>query len=183
LREKETELRNFVFDRFMEHVSAFEWNANALVPIVPAVQIFGSEQSEEVNTIALTGFEISPEKESGRFGQGLYFTTNTLLENSEKKETRILVLSLTIPGNVYPVIEQHKLIGSNLQESVSPVFEGKSTLLGNPIVAGYNSHYVLTTKDGGRSILSKEEATPSDELIVAQESQVLPVFVVYVTSP
>lgn len=44
-----------------------------------------------------------------------------------------LILSWVIPGNIYPVTEDHR---------------GPKSLLGTAMKSGYSSHYALTTKDG-----------------------------------
>jgi len=176
-----------VYDKYASYVDSFDWNTQCMIPVVPAFQILESEL--EGFDIAETGFEITVEQQNGKFGQGLYFTTDSINVyhsnnnssnnsnnsddnsnnsndgNKDNNTSLVLMISLTIPGNVYPVVEQHS------DNSVS--------LIGNPIIAGYNSHFVLTTKDGN-AIQSKEEASNLNELIVAQESQVLPAFIVHV---
>jgi len=171
-RDVGLELRNFVYDSYVRFVDSFDWNKDAKIPLVPAIQLVNDEA--EALDIAETGFQLSSTNQA-MFGQGLYFTTDCLnIFHSEKKDASspsqsfLMIISLTIPGNVYPVIEQHS------NDSVS--------LMGNPIVAGYNSHYVLTTKEG-RAIELKEEASAMNELIVSQESQVLPAFIVSINIP
>jgi len=163
-KQEERDLRKFVFDKYAAHANAFDWNKGSVIPIVPAVQAVASDA--DAMEIAHTGFQIadpSSDPSSFKFGQGLYFTTNSLFAQPQSNSV-VLVLCLTIPGNVYPVIEQHDA------ETAS--------LLGSPVVAGYNSHYVVTTKEG-RAITRKEESH-SDQLVVAQEAQALPVFIIHV---
>jgi len=169
-KQEDKDLRKHIYDKYTSHASAFDWNNGRVIPIVPAIQRVKAES--DALDIAHTGFQMadpSSDLSAFKFGQGLYFTTDSLFaaEPTSQSNSAILVLCLTIPGNVYPVIEQHD------SETVS--------LMGSPVVAGYNSHYVLTTKDG-KAITCKEE-THSDQLVVAQESQVLPVFIIQVNRP
>jgi len=76
----------------------------------------------------------------------------------------LLVLSYVIPGNIYPVIEQHK--------------SGVDSLLGASLkTPDYHSHYVLTKKDG-YAVSSDTDIPVFDELVIAQEAQVVPAFII-----
>jgi len=60
---------------------------------------------------------------------------------------------------------------------VEPRSEPKS-FMGQPLKSGYQSHYILTKPDG--EPISKETSKHYDELVIAQESQVMPIYVVEV---
>jgi len=75
-----------------------------------------------------------------------------------------LILSLIIPGNVYPVVEHPR---------------GNESIAGGAIKPGYNSHYVVTDS-AGIVISTVLDTNKYDELVVDQECQVLPVFVLSV---
>lgn len=53
--------------------------------------------------------------------------------------------------------------------------QGPHTLIGKGITSGCNSHYVLTKHDGG--IYQGKGSTFYDEIVIAQESQICPAFV------
>ena len=63
----------------------------------------------------------------------------------------------------------------------SPTFNSKQSpisLLGKPVKSGYQSNYVLTNKDG--EILPNPEKTGQtgfDEIVISQESQVVPIYI------
>jgi len=62
-----------------------------------------------------------------------------------------------IPGNSYPVIETH-------------------TTSDNPITPGYNSHYVLTEKNG--CCCNKPIVSFFDEIVIEQEAQITPIYII-----
>jgi hypothetical protein len=53
-------------------------------------------------------------------------------------------------------------------------------LLGQPIKSGYQSHFVVTNKEGG-PITKLNKFSEFNELVVAQEAQAVPIYLVYVT--
>jgi len=74
-----------------------------------------------------------------------------------------IIISFVAPGNIYPTCEQHK---------------GPASLAGKPLrTPGYNAHYVLTKKDGF-AVTQKGESPMYDELVVPEESQVAPAFII-----
>jgi len=76
-------------------------------------------------------------------------------------DTPCMIVTLLTPGNIYPVNEDHK---------------GDNTLLGGAIKPGYNMHYVVTDKDG--SCLRTPDDHHFDELVVDQETQIVPILVI-----
>jgi len=74
-----------------------------------------------------------------------------------------MIVCLVLPGNVYPVTE------SPTDDTVA--------LTGAPCKIGYQSHYVLVNKVGTPD--QEEQRTECDELVVFQESQVLPRYVLF----
>src|SRR5947207_1906906 len=76
------------------------------------------------------------------------------------KARPVLLLCLTIPGNTYPVVEDR---------------DADDSLLGAAIKSGYQSNYVLTTKDGKPITANTTKEEPVyDELVLDQEAQVVP---------
>lgn len=61
--------------------------------------------------------------DSGFFGQGIYFTSHAMYALPYARlhsEAPVLILSYVIPGNAYPVVEQHvgsddSLMGASLK--------------------------------------------------------------------
>lgn len=68
---------------------------------------------ETAGNIAHTGFTTVSSYDSGYFGRGIYFTSSIdnakfYSLNQAKSQKLCLILSVVIPGNVYPVTEHHK---------------------------------------------------------------------------
>lgn len=74
------------------------------------------------------------------------------------------LICLALPGNVFPAIES---IGSD-------------ELVGKPIKLGYNSHYAIVTMDGQAATIAdyQNQKELFDELVIPQETQALPMFIV-----
>jgi len=100
--------------------------------------------------------------DAGYFGKGIYFTTCSMycLPYISIRRNPAIILSWVIPGNVYPTIEDHR---------------GPNSLLGGPIKAGFNSHFIVASRDGRCLTTSQDEMY--NELVVPQESQVVPAFI------
>jgi len=113
--------------------------------------------------IAKTGFVALSTLDAGFYGKGVYFTTSApySLHYAYLSQEPVLILSFVTPGNVYPVVENPKEVDSLLASAIKP---------------GYNSHYVLTCRNG-MVITQIETETFYDELVVDQESQVLPAYI------
>lgn len=158
----------WVMEQFRRYALQFAWNeGEAAVPIVPALH--GSDLAI-AERIAQTGFASLSTLDDGYFGKGIYFTTslNYSLPYAVNKETPVVIFSYINMGNPYPVTEDHK---------------GPKSLLGKGLRSGYNSHFVITTNDGyvydqsKYSILNTMDA-PCNEIVVGQESQILPAFII-----
>src|SRR5690242_17964462 len=93
----------------------------------------------------------------------MYFTSSALyaLPYFSTRPDPCILITLTTAGNPYPVIE-HRLDGDSL--------------LGIPIRSGYQSNYVLTSISG--SPWKPSDSTKYDELVVDQEAQVVPLYVI-----
>eukprot|EP01126_Amoeba_proteus_P003658 TRINITY_DN11215_c0_g1_i2.p2 TRINITY_DN11215_c0_g1~~TRINITY_DN11215_c0_g1_i2.p2 ORF type:complete len:121 (+),score=18.98 TRINITY_DN11215_c0_g1_i2:610-972(+) len=75
-----------------------------------------------------------------------------------------ILISLTCPGNVYPVVE-------DAQNLIS--------LKGKALMHGYQSHYVLTNYKGE---IWEGKTLYYDEIIFDQESQILPIYLLELES-
>jgi len=167
--DKDNELRNKTLEFFNSKVNKWEWNINQpndMSPIFPVVH------GTDVNTawkIAVQGFAALCTLDNGFYGRGIYFSSSaryTIPYFATKRKPAILIC-LTAPGIPYPVIESHV---------------GEQSLMGKPIRHGFQSHYVVTTKKG--TPFSEEEYANDvhkyDELVIDQEAQVVPIFLLIV---
>eukprot|EP01124_Arcella_intermedia_P022166 TRINITY_DN3250_c0_g6_i1.p1 TRINITY_DN3250_c0_g6~~TRINITY_DN3250_c0_g6_i1.p1 ORF type:complete len:134 (-),score=35.45 TRINITY_DN3250_c0_g6_i1:29-430(-) len=91
-----------------------------------------------------------------------------------------------IPGNPYPVTEhpkkEKKESSSTSTGNTDPVREKpkmkESSLCGKALFPGYQSHYVLTNVKGFPIKSIKSKNTIFDEIVIEQEQQVVPAFII-----
>jgi len=161
LTDKDAEKRQFVYNYLNSRTNDVEWNEGESLAVLPAVH--GTGYSVAL-AICSTGFASLSSLDSGWYGKGIYFTTYVAyaLPYFSSKHDPALIISFIVPGNVYPVIE-HPDASDNLQ--------------GKAMVNGYNSHYVLVQ---GSGLVPKnyESCVLFDELVIPQESQVSPVYLI-----
>jgi len=115
--------------------------------------------------ISKTGFAALSSLDSGFFGKGIYFSTSSkyALPYATLQPDPVIIISYIVPGNIYPTSEQHK---------------GPNSLAGKPLkTPGYNSHYVLTRTDGF-ALSNPTESPFYDEIVLPEECQVVPAFIV-----
>lgn len=127
---------------------------------------------EAANKIAQTGFAALSKLDSGYFGTGIYFTSDVRYAQfysqaaSKSSNNLCFVLAAVCPGNVYPVTEAH---------------DGENSLRGKPAQSGYQSHYTnVVSKNGDKfgHVCNPPTADNYDELVVFQDVQALPLFVI-----
>jgi len=142
---------------------AFSWNkSDDSVPIIPVVHGTDGKVGRQ---ICSAGFAALSSLDAGYYGKGIYFTSSCLYATpyfATKPEPAILVC-FCIPGNVRPIVENR---------------EEKICFLGVPIDSGYQSHYVLTYRDG--SPITKMKEKSYNEVVLASDPQVVPVFLMIV---
>jgi hypothetical protein len=124
--------------------------------------------------IVHTGFTTVAKKDDGFFGKGIYFTSSVdyakFYSHITAKSSKLcLILSLVIPGNIYPVTEDH---------------EGPNSLKGQSVKGvGYQSHFTnVYPNDFGDKfghVCNPPTGSVYDELVVFQDAQTLPLFVIY----
>jgi len=157
--------RSWVKDQLAKYISKFPWNKERMVPVVPMIH---GTSDKAVWEICQTGFSTVSTVDDGWFGKGMYFTsfatyaTKFYCKANDAGE-KVLIISYVVPGNVYPVVE-------------SPHDE-KNSLKGQPVKNGYQSHYTIVGSDGLPADAKKQ---CFDELVVFQENQVIPKYVVIV---
>jgi len=157
------ELREWYKETYDKLAAGFTWNSPSdKVPIIPVVHGTDGKIGQQ---ICSAGFAALSSLDAGYYGKGIYFTSSCLYATpyfATKAEPAILVC-LTIPGNVRPIVEHRS---------------GTPNFLGVPIDSGYQSHYVLTTRDGNP--LTKKKDRYYDEFVLASDPQVVPIFLIYV---
>jgi len=127
---------------------------------------------EVVWEICKTGFANLGIVDEGYYGKGIYFTTFCEYASSySTQKTKVFIVSAINLGKVYPVIEHPK----------SP-----QSLLGKPLEIGYNSHFILVSENGfpyfGANMEKKTKEVFFDEIVITQESQICPMFVIFATN-
>jgi len=168
--------RLWVYNQYKKHSKKYVWGEND-VPIMPVFQ--GTSKATALK-IAQTGFCTVATLDDGFYGRGMYFTSSVLyasyysrLAMKGKSNLDYIIVAFVSPGNVYPVIEG----------PISP-----NTLRGKPgvINPGYQSHYVCVGALGSH-IMGMPCPTGSsqfvDELVLFQDAQALPKYIVAVESP
>jgi len=76
--------------------------------------------------------------------------------------TPAVIISYVNMGNIFPVTEDRR---------------GPHSLLGSALKSGYNSHFVLTNVCGSIYHEEKDDIV-CNEIVVGQESQILPAFII-----
>jgi len=154
-------LKEFVYKKYNTYALHFPWNEGVPVQIIPAVH--GTSESKAWK-ICTTGFAALQTLDSGFFGKGIYFTTSALYAIpyfAPHGKHAAIIISYILPGNVYPVTEDH---------------QSDRGLTGCALKGGFNSHFVATTRHG--NIIATEMEECYDELVIKQETQICPVYVV-----
>ena len=166
LRAGDSRLRSYTNERFYELISQYTWNKNPdKLPIVPCLHATNFDIAQ---SIASKGFTTLAQLDAGFYGKGMYFTTyaNYAVPYFINKPDPALLVTLGTFGNVYPVIE-HPL--------------SKDNFVGQPTVSGYQSHFVLTNNTGYPITKQFDMDNEFNELVVAQEAQVVSIYIVRVS--
>jgi len=156
------EMRNEIHDWFQKKLYEWDWNERLeSSPILPVVH--GTDTSIAWK-IAQGGFASLSTLDDGYYGKGIYFSTSAkyILPYYANKKNPTVLICLIIPGNTYPVTE----------------FPTSNKIMGHALVNGYQSHYCVTTK-GGMPFTKQDyeqQITKYDEVVIGQESQVVPLF-------
>ena len=140
-------------------VTLLDCNKNLEVPLIPVVH---GTSLEVANSIALCNMACLSSLDSGFFACGVYNSTSVCycLPYAVGKRNPAIIISYLNMGNIFPVTESHN---------------GPRSLMGSALKQGYNSHFVLTTKDGN---VFDGTGDICDELVINQSSQILPAFII-----
>jgi len=154
--------REFVYNKFLDMVKRFDWNTEDRIKsgMVVVASIHGTSLAIAWK-VAEKGFVAISKLDEGFYGKGIYFTTHALyaLPYFGTKAHPSILVTYVLPGEPYPVIEAH---------------ESKHSLLGKGLKGSAISHYVVTKRDG--YVASPNSEVVYDELVFAQESALLPAF-------
>jgi len=153
--------RQRVMAHFEEVAKSFEWNdSRSELPVLAAVH---GTTKRVAWQIVETGFASVSALDAGWYGSGMYFTTSVLYSAPYfmTSQNPAVLRCLVNPGNPYPVIEDR---------------HHASKLVGLPVRSGYQSNYVLTSLSGGVHTDLRENVY--DEIIIPQESQVMPIYLI-----
>jgi len=154
--------RQWIKDRFDKFANSFPWNYNKIIKIIP--QVHGTDHTTAL-AICSTGFATLSLLDEGWYGKGIYFTSSGLYATPyfATKKNPAIIITYVIPGNPYPVTESPKA-GKGLTSAA--------------LQSGAQSHYVVTSIEG----LPVEKPCDNcyDELVITQEAQVVPAFILLV---
>jgi hypothetical protein len=145
------------------------WNSTdeSRPKVIPMLQ---GSSAAAVWQICQQGFGVTATTDDGFYGRGIYFTSKLSYAAQYAKtgtEGKVFLLSMVIPGNSFPVVE-------NPQE--------KGNLVGQACRPGYQSHFTLVD---GRNVQTAYpikgaiDSNTAEELGVFNEAQALPLFVIF----
>lgn len=141
----------------------FPWNEN-LNDELPIIVACHGTDLDIAKKICETGFAALSTLDSGFYGKGVYFSCYVpyIFPYVMGTKSPVMIISLVVPGNIYPCIEQPS---------------AKLSLRGKHIKTGYQSHYVKTYPNG-LPCDKPAEKNHYDEIVLDQEAQMYPVYLV-----
>jgi len=141
-----------------------EWNMDEKFNTCPILPVVHATNTKVAWNIVAQGFAALSTGDEGFYGRGIYFSTSAqyVLPYCKNPTSAAILICLTLPGNPFPTTE----------------FPNSKLLMGKPIKSGYQSHYVITSQSGLPFTSEEYEEFNRyyDELVLDQESQVLPIF-------
>jgi len=161
---EDIEMRQKVVDWYKKKLSEWDWNENLTLESSPILPVVHGTDASIAWKIAEGGFAALSTLDDGYYGKGIYFSTSAkyVIPYMGNKKRPTILICYVVPGNIYPVTEHPT--------------KSKKPLMGHPLVNGYQSHYVLTTKKGFPLTEGDKEIPIYDEIVIGQESQVVPLF-------
>jgi len=156
-------------------------SASKVLGTSEVISVIQGTSENAAHRIAKNGFGILATGDAGFFGQGIYFTSklNYARKYSDLKPatdgSQVLVISLAAPGNVLPI---------SADPYTGDLRPNPQGYLGKPLQRGYQSHYTAVSLPGeggtyGYPLRTAPTEASSDELVVFEPSQALPVFLIY----
>jgi len=162
--KQDRENREQMMKSINQYVSQFHWNDYSRSKMIPMLH---GTSSDSAWKIAQTGFTTVATLDQGWYGRGVYFTKDVdyakYYSKKSSKEGMCLILALVVCGNIYPVTERK---GS------------QHSLEGKPVIStGYQSHYAIVHSGSGH-ICATDDPKAVDELVVFQDGQAFPIFII-----
>lgn len=156
--------RQKIIEIFEEYVKSFQWNTpEEKVPVVPCITV---GTPDEIQSIVRSGFDMGASATFGKFGHGVYVTTSTMDGNTEEGNRNVILVSYTIPGNVFPLISED--------------LKKEKPLQGNPVKNGYNSHLVLLDAKTNEVVDDvSDDVKHVGQFVIEQPSQLIPALVIH----
>jgi len=165
--ERRRAKREWTKSYLTKKINLFSWNSFDPVPVLATIHGTAGAAAWK---ICCGGFAALSSLDSGYYSAGIYFTTSAkyAVPYFATKSEPAIIISWVIVGNAYPVIEHPRKSDS---------------LAGTIIKPGYQSHYVCTDNKG----MPYPKITPDyknvyDEIVINQESQVAPAYVLMLDS-
>jgi len=95
--------------------------------------------------------------DKGWYGQGVYFTSSAryAIPYFATKANPVIIVAYVIPGNIFPIVEHPQWQGNRSRSSIP--------------LRGNDHQWISNRK------------TMNDELVVAQENQIVPAFITHVS--
>jgi len=168
-REEPIDLRLRVRDHYRRQIMQFDWNRNLkLIEDCPVLAVVHGTNLKKAQKIISTGFASLSTTDKGFYGKGIYFSSYAIytIPYFMYHSDPCILICYVLPGNPYPVTENPR---------------AQKNLEGEPLQSGYQSNFVITRKDGlPFTETDYDEHRKYDEIVITQESQVVPIFLVEV---
>eukprot|EP01124_Arcella_intermedia_P022716 TRINITY_DN3445_c0_g4_i1.p1 TRINITY_DN3445_c0_g4~~TRINITY_DN3445_c0_g4_i1.p1 ORF type:complete len:293 (+),score=69.59 TRINITY_DN3445_c0_g4_i1:1204-2082(+) len=161
--KNDRDLREWVQEQYAKRVDLFDWNKDSSkLSIIPTIH---GTDLKVATSICGSGFAALSSLDQGYYGKGIYVTSSCMyaLPYYAPKPTPSFLICLVTPGNVYPVVEN---------------YSEENSYMGKAIKNGFQSHYVITRKDGKAIGDTKPTKKFYDELVLSSESALIPIFLV-----
>lgn len=173
-KKKEEEASELVQKfRFHDHLDqmckTYPWNSPNKSRVIPLIH---GTNNDAVKSICLNNLSAICNTDKGYYGQGIYFTNSIIYAKNYSQPNQdghhVYILCYVLPGNDYPVTE-------------NPF--GDDSFRGKSLKPGYQSHYTLVNKfefDLAFPIEGNIEDNCVCELVVFENAQILPLYVIYI---
>jgi len=162
--------RQQMLERYFSLAAKWLWNDTNHPKVVPMIQ---GAKDDTVWNICQNGFALIPNIDEGYYGKGIYFTSDidyASFFSSSTERGKIMLVAMVAPGNPFPISEHP--------------YQDERGYYGKGLRDGYQSHYSIVSKDPDKLSYPYEppfnENEHADELVVFQEAQALPLFVIFV---
>ena len=138
--------------------------------------MFQGTSEDAAFKIITNGFGITSSVDDGYYGRGIYFTSKIDYAakycKPAKNKGKVFLLSLVISANSFPVTEHP--------------FQNPKGFLGQACKPGYQTHFTIVSSNKISNAfpvksMENENEEKSDELVVFEGSQILPLFLIYTT--